>query len=439
MSYLSNWNPLKKHLKSTLLCTAFYLACSNNAQAISLNDAFISAHEFNYQILAETESLEATKISKMQSYAGFMPRVSGQFQNTKTKLESNAAKSLQTTENVNSRSLTVTQPIFSGGDTYADIKIAENNLSAGHANFMNVSNDISLRTVSAYEGILNSRDILKLNQNNEKLLRENLKLTKTRFKHGEVTKTDVLQAESRLSNAIANRERAEGEVKAAEATYVRIVGTELPDYMDPISLDAISVPGSFEEFLEISLKNNPALLSAKHGSEATKYQVNKSYAAVLPQVSAQAQFNRTSLPKTSSNTSDNNSYVLNVSVPLLANGGREYGEIARTQHLAKRSEFQYKETERQVRENSVRAWNAYKVAKAVIKSSDETISASKRALEGVQAEAKAGTRTTLDVLNAQNELFSAQVNKRSATKDLVESVYSILQLMGALDAVDIIN
>jgi len=438
MIYQSNFKNLKQLLKLSTIAS-FSVLISTSSNAYTLNDALISAHEHNYSILAEAENLEASKAVKKQSYTGFLPTVVANMRSTKTKLESPAARSVQTKEKVSTRSITVTQPIFQGGDTYANIKIADSNLEAGKFRFMAVSNNISLQTVSAYEGILNARDIHMLAKNNEKVITENLNLTRTRFKHGEVTKTDVLQAESRLSAAVVRTERALGELRSAEALFERIIGDSLPEQMDEVSMLHVALPGSYEEFLDVSLKNNPSLSIQKYNSEASKYEVNKSYAVLMPKVTAQAQFTRTSLPKDlQSNTSDNNAYTINLEVPIFQSGS-EYTEISRKQHLAKKQEYDYKENERTVRENSVRLWNTYKVSQSVIKSSDETIKAQQKVLDGTKEEAKAGTRTTLDVLDAQQELFNAQVTKRTATKDLIEAAYSMLQLMGSLDAIDVIN
>lgn len=414
------------------------IVSASDVFAYTLDDAFVSAHENNYSILAEFEKLESTKLEKPKAYTGFLPTVSGTLANTKTELEVPAAKRGQAKEKVNTRTLTISQPIFKGGETFANIKIAENAVEAGQASFKAVSNEISLRTVSAYEGVLNSRDIYELNLHNEKVLGENLKLTRTKFKHGEVTKTDVLQAESRYSSAIADKERAFGEVKAAEALFVRIVGADLPTEFSPISLENVSLPETYEELLEIALKNNPNLMSRKFNSEASKYGITKAYSVIMPKVSANAQYRRSDLPKTSSNTTDSDSYTVNLTIPIFQSGA-EYADIFKSQHQAKKDEYDYKEVERQIREQAVKVWNNYKVSQAVIKSSDEAIQAAQKALDGVREEAKAGTRTTLDILNQQQELFSAAVRKRSATKDLVESVYSILQLMGSLNIVDVVG
>ncbi len=440
MIYLSKLKKLVKQHKFFYTATVALsmLSQTDNALAYSLDDALISAHESNYSILADYERQQSTKLETPKAYTGFLPTVSGAISNTKTELESPQARANQTKEKVNVRTLTVNQPIFKGGETFANIKIAENSVEAGQHQFKAVSNDISLKTVSAYEGVLNTRDIYDLNTHNETVLAENLKLTQTKFKHGEVTKTDVLQAESRHSTAIAEKERAYGEAKAAEALFVRIIGAQLPESLDPISLENVALPETFEELLEIALKNNPSLQSRKYNAEASKYGITKAYSVIMPKVSASAQYRRSDLPKNSSNTTDSDTYTINLNVPIFQSGA-EYADIFKSQHQAKKDEYDYKEVERQIRENAVRVWNNYKVSQAVIKSSEEAIQAAQKALDGVREEAKAGTRTTLDILNAQQEVFTTKVRKRSATKDLVESVYSILQLMGSLNAIDIVE
>jgi outer membrane protein len=447
MIYQSKLKNLKKQHNLVIASVALLLASTtSNALAYTLDDALVSAHENNYKILSQFESLESNKIDKVKAYTGFLPTIQAGIASTKTDLKNPLAKADQraaqaagrSKDKVNTKSLVVSQPIFKGGETFANIKIAENALEAGQSEFKAVSNDISLQTISAYEGILRAKDIHEYSVSNEKVFAENLKLIKTKFKHGEVTKTDVLQSESRYSSAIAERERSYGDLKSAEASFVRVIGSELPEGLDPIVLDNVVLPETFDELLDISLKNNPSLIAKKYSAEAAKHSVTRSYSVVLPKVTAKAEFDRTDLPKASGTLNDSNTYTLNLSVPIFQSGS-EYADIFKAQHAAKKEDYDYKEVERQVRENAVKAWNNYKVSQAVIKSSDEAIKAQEKALAGVREEAKAGTRTTLDVLNEQQVLFSTKVRKRNATKDLVESVYSILQLMGSLNIVDIIG
>jgi outer membrane protein len=448
MIYRSKLKNLKKQHNLIIASVALLLASTtSNALAYTLDDALVSAHENNYKILSQFESLESNKIDKVKAYTGFLPTIQAGIASTKTDLKNPLARADQKAaqaagrakDKVNTKSLVVSQPIFKGGETFANIKIAESSLESGQSAFKAVSNEISLETIKAYEEILRAKDIHEYSISNEKVFAENLKLIKTKFKHGEVTKTDVLQSESRYSSAIAERERAYGDLKSAEATFVRVVGSELPESLDPVVLDNVVLPETFDELLDIALKNNPSLLARKYSAEAAKHSVTRSYSVVMPKVSAKAEFDRTDIPKSSrTNTSDSNTYTLNLAIPIFQSGS-EYADIFKAQHAAKKEDYDYKEIERQVRENAVKTWNNYKVSQAVIKSSDEAIQAQEKALAGVREEAKAGTRTTLDVLNEQQVLFSTKVRKRNANKDLVESAYSILQLMGALNIVDIIS
>lgn len=428
------YQSLLRKLQLSLLAATFFAVFNiSNANAFTVHDAMLLAYENNYQVLAEQENLNATELAKPRAYADFLPRasVSRSFDNVHF-------KNTQTTPNVRNQSrndnLTVTQPIFSGGSSYFGVKTAESQVKAGRNRFKSVSDEIALAAVRAYENLLTTREIYNLSVNNEKVLKTNLNFTRTRFKHGEVTKTDVLQAEARYAAAIAEKERSDGNVMSSIATFERIIGFKTPQNMEAIKVDSVDIPDSFEQFLQVALENNPALLTAKFNSKASEQNVNTAYSRIMPTVNATAVFRRSS--DNSSLSADSNTYSINVSVPIFQNGS-EYVNIGESKYLSSRAKYEFFESERQVKESAIRAWNDLKTTKAVIKSRTETITAARKALSGVREEAKIGTRTTLDVLDAEQELFSAKVNLRTAQRDYVIAAFSILQIMGAINLFDL--
>lgn len=436
MNYQVSLKKLGRNKLTVAISFLTYIATCSNLHAYTIHDAMINAHENNYQVLSETENLKATEMSRPKAYAGFLPTASVSSQLTKTDYENPAAQAAQIKKKIRTNSLSVTQPIFSGGDTYARVKISDNLIDGGNARFKAVSNDISQSTVSAYENVLTTNEIYELSKRNEQVLATHLKYTKTRFEHGEVTKTDVLQSEARYAGAIAEMERAKGEADSAKAVFERLVGNFPEDKLEPIDLSGINLPKNVDEFLEIAMKENPNLLASKYNSKASDYNVNVAVAQILPKVDANATFSRTDLPKNLSTNPDSDQYTVRVSVPLFQSGA-EYATIFESQYQAKKAEYDYKETQRQIKEAVIRTWNNYKVAKAVIKSRAEAMQAAQKALEGVQEEYKIGTRTTLDVLDAEQEYFSSQVGHRTAQRDLVVASYAILQLIGAIDTVEL--
>jgi outer membrane protein len=436
MNYQKLFNKLKAISFFFTTITSVSSVLAFTANAYDVNNAIKSAHEQNYQLLAEFESLKAAQMAKPKAWAGFLPTVSINSGIQKNKLQNSAARSVQTKEKLQTNQLNVSQPIFNGGETYARVKAADYSILSSENRFKAVSNEILLNAVQAYETVLTANEILNLNIKNENVLSENLKFTQTRFKHGEVTKTDVLQAEARYASAIADKEKALGDVKSAEALFERITGTSVPSKIDEINIDLVALPKNLDEFMTIALSNNPNLLSSQANANVAKYNVNIAYSKVLPSVNATAQFTRSDFPKNSISNPDANTYALNVSVPIFQSGA-EYASIKESGHLAQKANFDSREVERQVKEACIKAWNNYKVTTALIKAKNETIDAAQKALEGVREEAKIGTRTTLDVLDAERELFSARVDLRSAKRDNIISAFSILQLMGAIDPVAI--
>ena len=177
-------------------------------------------------------------------------------------------------------------------------------------------------------------------------------------------------------------------------------------------------------------------MTSKYNANVAQYQINQAVSRVLPKVNATAQFTRSDYAKYNLSNPDSNTYALQVSVPIFQGGG-EYASIKEQIHLSHQADYNYKEVDRQVIESSISVWNNYKTSKAIIKSREEAIKAATLALEGVQEEANIGTRTTIDLLNAEKELFDAKVSYRTAKRDYIVSIYQMLQLMGSIEGVTV--
>ncbi|MFN8911988.1 MAG: TolC family protein, partial [Alphaproteobacteria bacterium] len=287
-----------------------------------------------------------------------------------------------------------------------------------------------------YENVLATREIYNINIANEKIFARYLDFTKTRFAAGVVTKTDVLQAEVRYSESIAQKEQAYSSMLNAQATMARLLGQNITESMDHIDASGIQLPENVDELIEITRRNNPSLMTSKYNANVAQYQINQAVSKVLPRVSATAQFTRSNYAKYNLSNPDSNTYALQVSVPIFQGGG-EYASIKEQVHLSHQADYNYKEVDRQITERSISVWNNYKTSKAIIKSREEAIRAATLALEGVQEEVTIGTRTTIDLLNAEKELFDAKVSYRTAKRDYIVSIYQMLQLMGSIEGITV--
>lgn len=430
MTYRKTW---KNCLKLLLSCTA--LAYPTLAFAFTLEDAMILAHENNYKILSENQNFSATQMTKPKAYAEFLPTVRLNNSNSHVEYDNPAAKAALGSPYYRQYGVTVSQPIFNGGSTYANIQIANNAVEAGLSNFQDVSSSITVSAVQAYEGVLSTREIYDINLQNEAIFEKYLEFTKIRFEAGVITRTDVLQAEVRLSDAKAQKEAAYANMRNTEANFEHIIGVPPLANMNPIIVDNIPLPQNVDELIEIAKQNNPTLKTSRFNAKASEYQVNVAVAQVLPTVSANASVTRLTNP-TISQTASNNTYTLNVNVPIFQGGG-EYANIVQQKYLAQKANFDQLEVERQITENAIAIWNNNKTAKSIIKARFDSITAAEKALEGVKEEVNVGTRTTIDLLNAENELFTAKVAYRQAKVTFVISVYQMLQVMGQIDAINL--
>lgn len=432
MNYRTTSKNCKKSLANAALIGLLSCISVVDANAFSLDDAIIFSHENNYQILAEAQNYESSKMELPKAIGGFLPTVSANGAQTKTKFTSPEAEARTDIQHrTRTKGATVTQPIFNGGDTYAQVRIAQYSKKSGLSRFNDTSNTITVQAVTSYDGVLSSREIYEINIQNEEIFRKSLEYSRIRFDAGVITKTDVLQSEVKYSDAQASKERAYANMKNSEAAFKQVVGIEVPASLDPIDVSNITLPSNVDEVIEISKENNPALKAYKYDYEAAKYGVNRAVSRVLPSVYAQAQFNRSDRPNDISNTYDSNTYTVNLSVPIFQGGG-EYASIKQSRHQANKADYDYRQIDTKVVQQAIQVWNNYKTAQAVLKTRKDGIAAATEALDGVQEEVNIGTRTTIDLLNAQTDLFNARVAERQARSDLVTATYQMLQTMGAL-------
>jgi TolC family type I secretion outer membrane protein len=433
MIYLNN---LKK---SKLIALAAIALIPEAVLAYSVQDAIIDAHEQNYSIMSKLEGLRTKRLSpSKQLMSEFLPDVKAGAQYNKTDYQRYPGAAIAQ-QYPNSKSFTISQSLFNSGGSWARMKAVSSEVDAEEAKFIAQSQKLSFDTVQAYEDIITKRALYDLNLQNHKLAAETLEYTQIRFKHGEVTKTDVLQAEANYAQSIAGQEKAIGDLRGAEGTLERLIGKKSPDELEPIAASNISLPPNLDEFINFALENNPSYLASKYTVDQADYAVLSEASKVLPSVSATAQTSRSNRAKASSTNTDGTTYSLNVSIPIVPNGGADFVSIFQAKHQAKGAKFDYRELERVIRENSLQAWSDYKSSLAQLKAQKENIDFSEKSFQGVKEEEKIGTRTTLDVLKAQQDLFNARISYQRVEQQLIEAIYTILSLTGQIDTINIEN
>lgn len=330
---------------------------------------------------------------------------------------------------------TVTQPIYTGGKVQASINRAKNEVMAERASLIVQEQQSFSDTVNAYVGVIEAQQLLALNVNNEQVLQKQLDATNDRYRVGEITRTDVAQAEAALAGATAQRETAEGNLQTARATYRKVVGFDAaPDLVEP---QPLALPVKTEQqAAALAASNNPSVVNALFNDAAAKDAVDVAFSQLMPQVSLQGQVFQQNNTGGRSSQSTGYQVLANLSVPLYQ-GGAEYSAVRQARQSQQQAHKLVEDSRRTAVQAAVAAWDTLAAARAAAASTRVQIRANEVALEGVEREAIVGSRTTLDVLNAQQALLTSQTTLVQNLAQLVTASYNVAAAVGRLTARDL--
>lgn len=337
----------------------------------------------------------------------------------------------------------LSQPIFSGGAVRNSVRAAEVRVEAGQANLRGAESDVFTQAVTTYVDVLRDEAIVRLNQQNVRVLQVNLQATRDRFEVGDLTRTDVAQSEARLALAESQLRTAEARLIGSRENYIRVIGTPPGVLAAPPPLPNLpDDPGTAEQ---TARANNPFLEAAQLARDATRYDVSVARASRLPQVSVGVGGNYYnylgSIPTAAaaqgaSGNGFSTTIGAQLSVPLFQ-GGRPAAQVRQARAREAAAIEQVTLTERGVIAQARSAFASYDSALKVIASSRVAVEANRLSLEGVRAENSVGTRTILDILNAEQELLNAQVNYVTAERDAYVAGFTLLAAMGRAEAKDL--
>lgn len=404
------------------------LLLAGQAQATTFDDTLAATYQNNPRIKAARQKLEATDEGVPQALSGLRPSVGVNYERGRERTAFGGAK--WSYSDAETKALRVSQPI-SGFGTWSSFESASQRVKAGQYDLSATEQSVLLEATRAFMDVAAAYDILKLSQTNASVLEKQLDSARTRFQVGEVTRTDVAQSESRLSGARSQVVSAEGDLLAAVATYERVVGFKpegditLPDKLPELPL-------SLDEALKLSHSANPQLLAAIHSAKASKYDVHTNEADLLPRVALVGTMSRQEgAGSTGTSDFDQDKIAVEVSMPLYQ-AGSEYSRVREASAVARQRDHESTDTRLSIDESVVKAWNDLETAKGNILMRDDQIKAAQIALDGVKQEQQYGTRTVLDVLDAENELFNARINQVRARRDRVVAAYTLATSLGQL-------
>ncbi|NDC55907.1 MAG: hypothetical protein EBZ69_03715 [Alphaproteobacteria bacterium] len=300
------------------------------------------------------------------------------------------------------------------------------------ARLVAVEQQLLLDAATAYVNVYRDQAVLGLTKSNEVVLRRQLEATQDRFDAGEVTRTDVSQAESRLARAVSDRIQAEGNLESSRANYVRIVG-RAPEGITKPGVE-IPLPASEDEAVETSQFNHPSVAQAEYALDQADHDVTTTTGALLPEISGVAAATRSyDQSFVGPHRVDTTSVGVRATIPLYT-GGADYARIRASKQTVAQRQQELDDQVRRAKESAVQAWQQLVTARAAIDARQKQVSASEMALEGVKQESSVGTRTTIDVLDAEQELLDAKVSLVRAERDEIVAIMRTKASVGQLTA-----
>jgi len=404
-----------------------------SAQAESLSQALTRAYLKNPQIAAERAALRATDEGVAKAKSGWRPQV---FANGSVALghkKTTPTPGFGQDYNSENVSITLTQPVFNGFKTVEGVRRAKAAVRAGRQNLLAIEQKVLLSAAVAYLNVVRDRQILALRQRNIAVLREQLKATEARFKVGEITRTDVSQSRAAVAKARADAAQARAQLAASRAAYEQAVGHKPGKLYFPRHCPKL--PRSLRAALARAARLNPGILAAAYNEQAARHGVKVAYGDLLPTVSLQAQLSasRNKAEGFAAMKTRDARLMGTVSIPIYQ-GGLVYSSVREARHKAEAARLGVMVARRSVRQQVVSAWNNLVAARQVIAATNARVAAARLALDGVRQEYKVGSRTTLDVLNARQDLLDARVASISARAAEMTAAYSLLAAIGDMTA-----
>lgn len=424
---------VNKGLFAALLVSASMLS-PLPASAETILGALSKAYQNNSSLNSARAGVRVTDEGVALAKSGYRPTVNGSASIDYSNTRRGAGSTQLTTGNFG---VQINQTLFDGFQTKNNVAAAEAQVEASNESLRNTEQNILFNAASAYMDVIRDRQIAALTEQNLNFLTEQVRAARSRLEVGEGTRTDVAQAEASRSEALARLSAARAQALASAATYRQIVGDD-PGKLKGASPLAKLLPRSLDSAIAMAASEHPAILATEHLVDAAAFSVKSAEGAMLPGVTASAGISRDyrNTDGLGSGTgtdgySTSASVGATLTIPIYT-GGRADAQVRQRKESLGQARIEVDVSRDQVRQAVTSAWTQYTAAQESVDANRALISAAQLALNGVIEERNVGQRTTLDVLNAQNDVITARINLASAEHDVVVASYGILLGVGHL-------
>lgn len=429
--------PRQPKIRTTVLVGLVFIASLVEPKSLgaqTMDAALARAYVGNPTLNAERASVRITNENVPQALSGYRPRIAASADIGASITDARIPGGGNSTSRLGPRGagVQIDQTLFDGGKTRSGVSQAESQVLGARAVLRNIEQNVLLEAATSYMNVLRDTAILTLNRNNVEVLDEQVRQTRGRFDAGEVTTTDIAQSQARLSQAQSQAILAESNLKTSVARYRQNVGAE-PKQLAPGRPVESLLPKSLPAALNAALTSHPVIIASLHGVDAAELQVKATQADLYPVLGVRGTVQQRYDEDRFGDRVTSAGVFGTLIIPIYE-GGQVYSRTRQAKETAGQRRIEVDTQRDTVRAAVVSAWGSNEAAKAQIAAAQSQVRAAETALSGVREEAKVGQRTTLDVLNAQQELVIARSSLVAAQRDRVVASYAALSAIGRLSA-----
>ncbi|MDR3560886.1 MAG: TolC family outer membrane protein [Negativicutes bacterium] len=426
-----------KNISCAVSACALILTFIRPAQAeyMTLEQVLTQAYQNNPSLESARAKLRATDEQVDIALSHWRPKIEATSSVGKTYQRIPAQQDFDTANygaDTTSYGAQITQPLFRGFRTLSETEAAKKQVDAGRAQLQDAEQKILLDTATTFLDVVRDESVLDFDRDNETVLHKKLEETKVRARVGDLTNTDIQQAESRLARAEVSRLQTENTLQQDRDAFLRLVGDEPASLAKPVL--AFDKPQSLEETLRFAETRNPDVIAAQYTLDESDAEVDEQKGSLLPELNLVASTSR-NLGENAITPGryDSSAVMLQLKIPLYE-AGQDYAQIRQAEQTSVQHRMELEDARHRAHENAHNAWQALLTSEAAVKADKAEIAAAAKALEGVKVQAHVGTRTTLDELNAEQELLDAKTELAKSEHDRNLAVLQIKSAIGELTA-----
>ncbi len=417
-----------------VIASLFYLS---NAFAVTLFDALNLTYQNNIQLNAERENIKVSEEDIKISEADYKPSVtlsgSKSFENTNTLKNQNGGTATKNDVDPFTTSLKIEQTILDYG---RDLTLEKNkvSLTLAKAQLIKKEQEVLHDAINAFTNLILSREKLNINSKNLNLLIRQVENDKIRRDRGQITNTDVAQSESSLAGAQAQFAKSKSDLLINKLNYENIIGKiNDPNNLKKSSNAIVNIPKTLSEAIDLSKQNNPDILIAKLDLEKSEKDIAISESDLKPTASVSLEKSYTDDLSSTVAERDKDILKATVSWPFYSGGKKKY-KISKNTNLTNRKRLLLDHAIKTNETNVASAWSSLESSKSFLNSVRVQLKSAEIANEGIAAEYERGSRTTLDVIQSNSLLLSAQLSLVNSERDYLMAQYNLLKSVGLLNS-----